>query len=521
MWSQYLRSGITTFVMKPWAQYVWLGLITLFAAALRFYNLGEWSFWIDEIFTINHAMSHYSNIGLMIDNLPPARNLITLSVMLTAQALTLGGINEWSARLSSAIIGTITIPILYFPTQKIFSPRVALIAMLLLAVSPWHIFWSQNARFYTSLMLLCTLALFAFYFGIERNRPVYILFFHLLLYLACSERLFALFIFPVVITYLLSLWFFSSEKPVGLNRKMLLLLFSPFIGYSLFEILRWSWLGSSIVREFIGLFLGQVNTTPWRLSLSIVYRIGLSVILLGICGGLYTLIKKQRASLFIFIGATAPVLLLVLVSTFMFTVDRYIFATLFFWLILGALAVKELFAHTEGFVKIVSFGVLLVLLMTSLSEVFLYYQYQHGNRPDWKGAFLIVQQKMNAEDLITATRPELGMFYLGRNVTYINSISSDTLKKSSGRIWFVIDESTSQLNPATEEWILQNSELIQVREGYLPGKNLSIYIYLYDPVRKSRTQSSAWFADNVWWVSLAEERIWLGHFCLTCPIEES
>ena len=303
------------------------------------------------------------------------------------------GVSEWSARPVSVMIGVISIPTLFFPSRRMFGDWMALLPVLLLTASPLPIFWSQNARFYTSLMLFCTLALFAFYFGIETNRPGYILLFHLLLYLACSERLFALFILPVVITYLLSLWLFSIEKPIGLNKKMLLLLFSPFIGYGIFEILRWSWLGSSIVRDVMDIFLGQVNTTLLRLSLSIIYRIGISVILLGICGGLYTLIKKQRAGVLIFLGATVPILLLVLISAFMFTVDRYIFATLFFWVLLGALAVKELSAQTEGFVKIVSFGVLLVLLMTSLNEVFLYYQYQHGNRPDWKGAFLTVGQK--------------------------------------------------------------------------------------------------------------------------------
>jgi hypothetical protein len=218
--------------------------------------------------------------------------------------------------------------------------------------------------------------------------------------------------------------------------------------------------------------------------------------LLGFSGGLYTLIKKQRASLLIFIGAILPILLLVLASSFMFTVDRYIFVTLFFWFVLGALAIKELFAQTEGFVRIVPFGVLLVLLMTSLSEVFLYYQYQHGNRPDWKGASLTVRQKMKAEDVIVATRPELAMFYLRQNATYINGVSIDTLENSSGRIWFVIDEATSPVNPDTKEWILQNTELIQVRELYLPGKNLSIYIYLYDPVRKSRTWSPDSFGSK-------------------------
>ena len=36
-------------------QYWLLAGITLLALILRFYKLGEWSFWIDEIFTVNRA----------------------------------------------------------------------------------------------------------------------------------------------------------------------------------------------------------------------------------------------------------------------------------------------------------------------------------------------------------------------------------------------------------------------------------------------------------------------------------
>lgn len=154
---------------------------------------------------------------------------------------------------------------------------------------------------------------------------------------------------------------------------------------------------------------------------------------------------------------------------------------------------RELFTQTAGLARILSLGVLLVLVMTSLGEVFLYYQYQHGNRPDWKGAFLTVQQKMNTEDLIVATRPELGIFYLKQDVTYINSVSNHVLENSSTRIWFVIEESTSPVTPAIKEWILDNAELVQVRETYLPGKNLSVYIYLYDPLRNRGTWSAGCF----------------------------
>jgi predicted membrane-bound mannosyltransferase len=160
-----------TIFNKSWFCYLILGLITALAAALRFFKLGEWSFWIDEIYTVNHAVLHFSTLDLILDNIPPARNWFPTSVILTAQVLNILGINEWSARLVSATIGILSIPILYFPVKKVFGKPIALVALLLLAVSPWHIFVS-NARFYTSLLLFYTLALFAFHFGLNETRCV-------------------------------------------------------------------------------------------------------------------------------------------------------------------------------------------------------------------------------------------------------------------------------------------------------------------------------------------------------------
>src|SRR5262245_60946724 len=189
MRTQQMREKIAGLADRPWVPYASLALITLLAAALRFYRLGEWSFWIDEVFTVNHALAHFSTPQLILEHIPPNRNWVPFSVILTAQMLNMGGISEWSARLTSVLIGDLSIPLLYMPVKAIFGSRVALIAMLLLSISPWHIFWSQNARFYTALMLLYSLALFSFYFGLERNRPQFFIVFYLLLYMAMSERL--------------------------------------------------------------------------------------------------------------------------------------------------------------------------------------------------------------------------------------------------------------------------------------------------------------------------------------------
>lgn len=54
------------------------------------------------------------------------------------------GLNEWAVRLPSAILGSLTVLIVYFLTKKWFDLKVALVASALLAISPWHLHFSRG-----------------------------------------------------------------------------------------------------------------------------------------------------------------------------------------------------------------------------------------------------------------------------------------------------------------------------------------------------------------------------------------
>jgi 4-amino-4-deoxy-L-arabinose transferase-like glycosyltransferase len=462
-------------------QYLILAGIVLLSAVLRFYKLGEWSFWIDEIYTINHAINHFSRPELILEHIPPSRNWVPVSVILTAHVLNLLGINEWSARLVSVVIGVVTIPILYLSLRKRFGNHVMLIALLLLAISPWHIFWSQNARFYTSLLLLSTLALFSFFYAIEHDRPVFLVLFYVLLYLASSERLTAFFIVPVVFSYIFGLWVMPIEKPRGFNRRTVFLLLIPLIMFALLEAGRFALQDSSLTDSILNTFSGPLNTTPLRLTLSIVYRISVPVFILGLFGGIYTLTTKQRAGLFVFISATLPVFVLILLSLFMFVVDRYIFITLPFWLILCALALKELYFQAKRFAVLLPLGVFMIFMFSSMTEIYLYYQFQNGNRPNWRDAYSYVEQNLKSGDIIYATRPKVGDYYLPTaDNRSINSFDPASLAENEDiSYWFVIDESTGGVYPDIYSWIQDYSILLRNEEVYLPGKSMSIHIYRY------------------------------------------
>lgn len=64
---------------------------------------------------------------------------------LTVPAIWIFGLNEYSVRLPSAIMGTLTVLICFFLLKELFSKRVALLATLLLTISPWHLQFSRIA----------------------------------------------------------------------------------------------------------------------------------------------------------------------------------------------------------------------------------------------------------------------------------------------------------------------------------------------------------------------------------------
>ena len=475
-----LQQEIYVFAGQPWMQYAWLLMITLFAAVLRFHRLGEWSFWIDEIFTIDHAVSHFSSVELLLKNIPPFRNWIPLSVIVTAQMLKLGGINEWTARLTAAIIGILTIPILYFPTRKIFGPRIALISGILLAVSPWHLYWSQNARFYTSLFLFYSLALITFYFALECNKPGYFVLFYGLLYFAFSERLFAFFIFPVIGVYLVTLWLFKFEKPPGATPGNLLLLSLPLLAGAAIELYNWTAYGESrFFADFNWFFLYR-SDDPIRLLGTISFDIGIALMVLAFFSGLFVLLRRDRASLLMIVSAVVPLVMLVAVNPFIFTKDRYIFMILFSWIVLAAVAIDQIFERLTGQYKWLAVGVFMLLLADAGGDMLLYFRANHGNRAEWKTAFYTIQEKSQPDDVVVTYWPEFGPFYLDRKFIQYEKIDVPTLLNSGKRYWFVMDAETIWANPEVKGFLEKNGQLIDIRYLRTPD-DFFLKIYLFDP----------------------------------------
>jgi len=121
---------------------------------LRLIGLGS-SFWIDEVDSVIHCFR--LPIGTLISTYP-SENQHPLYSLLAHGSVALFGEHEWSVRLPAALLGVASLAAVARLGSQLLDARSGLLAALLLAVSYHHVWFSQNARGYTGVLLFSTLA---------------------------------------------------------------------------------------------------------------------------------------------------------------------------------------------------------------------------------------------------------------------------------------------------------------------------------------------------------------------------
>jgi 4-amino-4-deoxy-L-arabinose transferase-like glycosyltransferase len=132
-----------------------LVLLALVALALRIYKLDGQSLWYDEGFSVYLARMDPAQIvaRTAADIQPP------LYYLLLHGWIHLFGDNEWAVRSLSVLWGVLAVPLMYILALKLFHSRLAgLLAAFLLAISPLHLWYGQEARMYSLLTFLCLLS---------------------------------------------------------------------------------------------------------------------------------------------------------------------------------------------------------------------------------------------------------------------------------------------------------------------------------------------------------------------------
>lgn len=152
--SNTMNDEMTFDELAPWLA----AAITVAGGILRLLLLGTKEMWLDETFSVwlaSHSLPELLEWLVTIDQHPPLYYLLLHGWMARF------GDSPYDVRLLSALFGAATIPFMYLTGKRLSNSMLGLAAAMLLAFSPYHIFYSQETRMYTLLTFNAAVATYA------------------------------------------------------------------------------------------------------------------------------------------------------------------------------------------------------------------------------------------------------------------------------------------------------------------------------------------------------------------------
>ncbi|MDE3088132.1 MAG: glycosyltransferase family 39 protein, partial [Chloroflexota bacterium] len=159
-----LRSGLAAPRRAQLSERALVALLVLLAFALRAYRLGAQAIWWDESLSVYRATQ---DLATILANTIPIQNVVTHDLQPPLYFLILHffvgafGTSEFALRFLSLMANIATVPLQYALGRRWFSRRVGVIAALLGALSPFYVWYAQEARPYALVLFFSLLGVYA------------------------------------------------------------------------------------------------------------------------------------------------------------------------------------------------------------------------------------------------------------------------------------------------------------------------------------------------------------------------
>lgn len=132
---------------------MWLWSIVIMGGMLRLYGLGFQSLWLDEGLQYYVAVNNsIVELFAQIRSFHPPLSFLINHLFLRIQE------SEVFLRLPSALFGIASLPVFYILARDLTAKHVALTSTLILAFSPFHVWYSQEGRMYAQVLFFSLLS---------------------------------------------------------------------------------------------------------------------------------------------------------------------------------------------------------------------------------------------------------------------------------------------------------------------------------------------------------------------------
>jgi len=461
-----------------------LGTTAIVAAGLRLYRLEAASFWVDELNTIRvcagmqaaHRAKVFGYVPTAVGLWVHGSDLATLSAV-HPEAWRRQGVTEYTARIGSCVVGIVTIPLLAVMTVGLAGRSAAAVLAILLAVAPWHIYWSQASRFYTLQFLFYSLCFILYLRATTgnrwgRSRMVAAMGFLVLAFLAQPPGLVICLVFAAD-------WLISVVR----RERVRLGKFGWTCG-ALAVALCMAVLAGDVQREpgDWTQFASQHYQSPTKMILGTVFMVNVPVALFAVLAGWRLVRHSGRIGPYLVLGAAVPPLFFAALSTQTYVGLRYAFVSLYAWLALTAIGVDEIYQYARQHVgRLMSLSPLFLVLASMMLMNHGYYTSGRGFHTRWRDAFEYVAARRAPGELVFSdNHPMIGRYYLEDASVERLPPSAEALAAVGRPAWIVV-EAEDVIRGAVKPWVGEVSEFKAYFDVRVVQPYSSVRVYYYNP----------------------------------------
>lgn len=368
--------------------------ITGIALVFRLYNLGSQSLWFDETYTLFVARLPLNESWkfLVADGVHPPLFYWIEKIFLSF------GESELIVRLPALIFGVLAIPALYLVGRNWVPEKQALFASALLAISPYHIWYSQEARMYSGLLFLAIVIMGLFHANIGRPSRGKRIAFVLSSSIAYLMHYFTLLLPLIQFIYLLII-FRQNPRKVREWTAMQAIAVLPLLGWIFVlsqrdgQFFGIGWIPES---QWDDLLLTVINFTlglPTRIT--IMYWFALAVIFIVILRALLMRWSSPATKAFICLWAFLPIFLVFLLS---FRRPLYVDRFLIFCIPAILLLVSRGISHSDRKLVVSSSLIMITLFLFGWYNLFL--SSGRAIKENWREAFTYLDTHASKDELV-------------------------------------------------------------------------------------------------------------------------
>src|SRR6185295_18382407 len=147
-----------------WKWWATASLLVLLAFLLRIYRIDTQELWLDEAYSYLLATApDWFGPATLSNNTPP------LYHFLLRGWIKFMGQGEDSLRLLSALFGVLFVAVVTWTGREMFTPSAGLWSGGFAAIAPIHVFYSQEARVYSLLILILAVTYVLIWRALQKN----------------------------------------------------------------------------------------------------------------------------------------------------------------------------------------------------------------------------------------------------------------------------------------------------------------------------------------------------------------